>query len=100
MIGIGARYVPIAQLTIGVGMSFYRTDTFNIRFYSSEPDLPNDASYALLYGNGSRYLLTCRYSISRLFSVAGSISESLYSYPIGTEMAKKTTIGIQCNAGF
>ncbi|HET9137428.1 MAG TPA: hypothetical protein VFO76_12395 [Candidatus Kapabacteria bacterium] len=100
MIGIGARYVPIAQLTIGVGMSFYRTDTFNIRFYSSEPDLPNDASYALLYGNGSRYLLTCRYSIFRFLSVAGSISETLYSYPIGAEMAKKTTLGVQCNAGF
>lgn len=100
LVRLATQYTHTMNLKVRLSATFYHTDSFESRFYGNDPDLPGNASFLQFFGSGAHYSVTLLYNITGGISVAASLAESVYTYPIGADLTHKTLVGFQCDARF
>ncbi len=100
LLRVTTQYVPTINFKLTLSATFYHTDSFGSRFYGRDADLPGNASFLQFFGNGAHYAVLLQYNIASGISVAASIAESAYAYPITSGLTHKTLLGFQCDARF
>ncbi len=100
LLRLATCYTPSVNLKVKLSATFYHTDSFISRFYQSDVDLPGNSSLFQFFGSGSHYSVVILYNITGGISVAASLAQSVYAYPIGTDLTHKMLVGFQCDARF
>ncbi len=100
LLRLATCYTPSVNLKVKLSATFYHTDSFISRFYQSDVDLPGNSSLFQFFGSGAHYSVVILYNITGGISVAASLAQSVYAYPIGTDLTHKMLVGFQCDARF
>jgi hypothetical protein len=98
--GLTITYTPLSGFTLSSGITYFNTDSYSSRFYSTESDLPGLAPLTSLYGIGYRYSLACTYEISQALELSLKIGESRYKPNSESAVTDKASIGMQCDIAF
>ncbi|OQX85157.1 hypothetical protein B6D60_08315 [candidate division KSB1 bacterium 4484_87] len=75
------------KISLSARITFFDTDSYESRIYQFERDVPGVLTNQMLYGQGSRFYLVCRYTFAPFAAVAVKFGSTHYYFrnSIGTQ---------------
>jgi hypothetical protein len=101
LLGVAIKYLPLEELSIASGVTFFQTDSYAARLYPSIPTLPGSASLSAMYGkNGYTFHTQFSYDVTEAITVSARITQTNSTPVSGNAPVHKTIFGAQCDLAF